>query len=183
MKKRLFVVCVIFALMFVFSLGSVSVYANEMEDTEIIIEVEEETEAEEYVTQVVEYIIAGVLGLLGTTGVAVLFRSQLKKLINSILDGIKALWKNKENAEEELNAIKNNVDSTLASLQNVKEELFDTNKHEFEALSKKVNLLCEVVLYMAGGMKELVINGTAESISDALKQIDGEVIDNASKEV
>ncbi len=183
MKRRILLISIVFALMFAFSLGSVSVYANEVEDAEIVTEIEDEDEVESYVTNVTEYIIAGVLGLLGTTGVAVLFRKQLKGLINRILDGIAAIWKNKENAEEELNAIKNNVDSTLASLQNVKEELVDTNKHEFEALSKKVNLLCEVVLYMAGGLKELVVNGTAESISDVLKEIDGEVIDNASKEV
>ena len=138
---------------------------------------------EAYTSQILEYIIAGVLGLLGTSAVAVFFRKQLKNLIASVLSGLKALKDNKETAEEDIEKIKDEADKTLASLKNVKEEMLEINKKEFEALNRQVSLLSKVVLYMAGGTKELVVNGTSESIYNLLKNFDMEVNFDGSKKI
>lgn len=146
-------------------------------------ELEEIKDIEAYTSQVVEWIIAGVLGLLGTSVVSILFRKQLKNLVTSVLNGLKALKDNKDTAEEDIKKIKDEADSTLASLKNVKEEMLKINKKEFEALNRQVSLLSKVVLYMAGGMKELVANGTSETVYNLLQEPKKEVSENASEEI
>ena len=147
------------------------------------IELGEVKDIEEYTAQIVEYIIAGILGLLGTSAVAVFFRKQLKNLVASVVNGLKALKDNKDSAEEDIKKIKNEADKTLASLKNVKTEMLEINKKEFEALNRQVAMLSKVVLYMAGGMKELVGNGTSESICNLLQNPNKEVNENASEEI
>ena len=147
------------------------------------IELGEIKDIEAYTSQIVEYIIAGILGLLGTSAVAVFFRKQLKSLVASVINGLKALKENKDTAEEDIKKIKDEADKTLASLKNVKEEMLEINKKEFEALNRQVSLLSKVVLYMAGGMKELVANGTSETVCNLLQEPKKEVSENASEEI
>lgn len=201
MKKKLLLLTVIVALMFTLSLGVVSTaYASEVEDstieteTEIPEEIAEEPilpdteldevkDIEEYTARIVEYIIAGVLGLLGTSAVAIAFRKNLKSLINKIGTALGLLKENKDTAEEDIKKIKDEADRALASLKTIKEEMIEINKKEFKSLQGQVSRLSKVVICLAGGMKELVVNGTAESICDFLKNPDKEVKENASEEI
>lgn len=146
-------------------------------------ELDEIKDIEAYTSQILEYIIAGVLGLLGTSAVAVAFRKHLKSLIKSVSTALGLLKTNKDTAEEDIKKIKQEADNTLASLKNVKEEMLEINKKEFEALNRQVSLLSKVVLYMAGGMKELVANGTSETVSNLLQEPKKEVNENASEEI
>lgn len=260
MKRRLLLISIVFALIFAFSLGSVSVYANEVEtytfgdesatsvftlvdennyscttvnsetgDTielsgsynkqdnriifylagEVLLEAEvgenntltmadseapeepilPDTELDElkgieaYTSQVVEWIIAGVLGLLGTTTLAIAFRKHLKSLTKSVLTALGLLKTNKDTAEEDIKNIKKEAENTLASLKNVKEEMTNLNQKEFNELKAMFKLLCQAFMYIADGTKELVINGTAECVGCLLKDTEKEVIDNASEEI
>lgn len=146
-------------------------------------ELQEIKDIESYTSQIVEWIIAGVLGLLGTSAVAVFFRKQLKDLVASVLNALKALKCNKDSAEEDIKKIKDEAVKTLASLKDVKEEMVEVNKKEFEALNRQVKLLSQVVIYMSGGIKELVVNGTSESIYNLLKVPNKEVKENGSEEI
>ena len=138
---------------------------------------------EAYTSQVVEWIIAGVLGLLGTTALAIAFRKNLKSLTKSVLTALGLLKTNKDTAEEDIKKIKKEADNTLASLKTIKEEMLEINKKEFEALNRQNKLLRQVILYMAGGMKELVANGTSETVCNLLQEPDKEVKENASEEI
>ena len=138
---------------------------------------------EAYTAQIVEWIIAGVLGLLGTSAVAVAFRGHLKSLIKSVSTALGLLKTNKDTAEEDIKNIKKEADNTLASLKTIKEEMLEINKKEFEALNRQNKLLRQVILYMAGGMKELVANGTSETVCNLLQEPDKEVKENASEEI
>ncbi len=138
---------------------------------------------EAHTAQIVEWIIAGVLGLLGTSAVAIAFRKHLKSLIKSVSTALGLLKTNKDTAEEDIKKIKEEADNTLASLKNVKSEMLEINKKEFEALNRQVSLLSKVVLYMAGGMKELVANGTSETVCNLLQEPSKEVKENASEEI
>lgn len=138
---------------------------------------------EAYTAQIVEWIIAGILGLLGTSAVAVFFRKQLKNLVASVVNGLKALKDNKDSAEEDIKKIKEDATNTLASLKNIKNEMLEINKKEFEALNRQNKLLRQVIFYMAGGMKELVANGTSETVCNLLQEPDKEVKENASEEI
>lgn len=161
------------------SIGTYSiVYAEEVEDTEIVelvneetTVVEEETE-QDYIRKTVEYIIAGVLGLLGTSAVAVLFRKQLKGLILSITDGLKSVKDNKDKTEEVVTDIVNKANKVIASLEMCKDELYEASIKDHEELKAQVSQLSKVILCMASGLNELVINGTSESICNALKEVD-----------
>ncbi len=146
-------------------------------------ELDEIKGVEAYTAQIVEWIIAGVLGLLGTSAVAIAFRKHLKSLIKSVSTALGLLKTNKDTAEEDIKKIKEEADNTLASLKNIKEEMLEINKKEFEVLYKQISLLSKVVLYMAGGMKELVVNGTAEHVCNLLKGPQKEVSENASEEI
>jgi len=138
---------------------------------------------EAYTAQIVEWIIAGVLGLLGTSAVAIAFRKHLKSLIKSVSTALGLLKTNKDTAEEDIKNIKKEADNTLASLKTIKEEMLEINKKEFEALNRQNKLLRQVILYMAGGMKELVANGTSETVCNLLQEPDKEVKENASEEI
>lgn len=148
-----------------------------------ITKLEEIKEIEAYTAQIVEWIIAGVLGLLGTSAVAIAFRGHLKSLIKSVSTALGLLKTNKDTAEEDIKNIKKEADNTLASLKTIKEEMLEINKKEFEALNRQNKLLRQVILYMAGGMKELVANGTSETVCNLLQEPDKEVKENASEEI
>lgn len=138
---------------------------------------------EAYTSQTTEYIIAGVLGLLGTSAVAVFFRKQLKNLVASVINGLTALKENKDTAEEDVKKIKDEADKTLASLKSAKKEMLEINKNEFATLKRQNQLLYQVIIYMASGMKELVANGTSEAVINLLQETHKEVKENASEEI
>ena len=138
---------------------------------------------EAYTAQIVEWIIAGVLGLLGTSAVAIAFRVHLKSLIKSVSTALGLLKTNKDTAEEDIKNIKEEANNTLASLKTIKEEMLEINKKEFEALNRQNKLLRQVILYMAGGMKELVANGTSETVCNLLQEPSKEVKENASEKI
>ncbi len=140
-------------------------------------------EIEELSARITEWVIAAILGISGTTLLAFIYRKSLKALVEKVLSAIGLVKKNKEEAEESIKGIKDEATNTLASLKNVKEEMLEINKKEFEALNEKVGLLSKVVLYMAGGMKELVANGTSETVCNLLQESDKEVKENASEEI
>ena len=107
----------------------------------------------------------------------------LKSLIKSVSTALGLLKTNKDTAEEDIKNIKKEADNTLASLKTIKEEMLEINKKEFEALNRQNKLLRQVILYMAGGMKELVANGTSETVCNLLQEPDKEVKENASEEI
>ena len=101
----------------------------------------------------------------------------------SVSTALGLLKTNKDTAEEDIKNIKKEADNTLASLKTIKEEMLEINKKEFEALNRQNKLLRQVILYMAGGMKELVANGTSETVCNLLQEPDKEVKENASEEI
>lgn len=138
--------------------------------------------AEEYATRIGGWIISGILGILGTIGVAVAFRKQLKTLFANVLNALSLLSTTKDETEKELKAIKKEAEDSLKSLKNVKEEVVEISKTQFNELNEKVILLSKIVIHMAGGMKELVVNGTSENINNLIKT-SKDVKEDANKEV
>jgi ethanolamine utilization cobalamin adenosyltransferase len=189
MKK----LCLLFILSIGFVLGgsTLSVYAEELpeqvvvetETTEEVEIVETEQEIEEYASKVTEYIIAGVMGLLGTSALAIAFRKTLKSLGTRVLEAIGLLKSNKDEVEEDINMIVKSAQKTVASLEKLEEKILNANEERFLEMELQMTLLCKVIIYMAGGMKELVVNGTSESISNLLKQFDKEVNLDGNEEV
>lgn len=187
MKK----LCLLFILSIGFILGgsTMNVYAEELpeqvvvenETTEEVVEIEQEVE--EYTSRVTELIVAGVMGLLGTSALAIAFRKTLKSLVTRVLEAIGVLKSNKDEVEEEVNAIVKSAQKTVASLEKLEEKILNANEERFLEMELQMTLLCKVIIYMAGGMKELVVNGTSESISNLLKQFDKEVDLDGNEEV
>ena len=164
----------------VFYLSGMELLRAEATEGNILVEVDslaeidnELSEVEKYVTQFWEYVIAGLMGLFGTTGVAILFRKQLTDLITNVGNAISNLKANKEVSDEELKVIKESALSTIASLQNVKQEMEDKYKEEREAILKELRTYREAFLMIASGSKEYVANGTAESIGNLLGENNG----------
>lgn len=121
-------------------------------------------EIESTTKKITEYIIAGVIGLLGTSGVAILFRGSLKALAGSVKTLISKAKEEKDIAKEDIEKVKKEAENTLASLKNVKDEVVNVNKKEFEALHEEIRLLKKALRYFASGAKDFVKNGTAENI-------------------
>ena len=178
---RIFILSIFIFLSFFLS-APLTVHAEANSDNSENMEVVE-SQTEDYATKVAEYIIAGILGLVGTSTVAILFRKQLKSLIGKITTALALLNTSKDTTEEEVKKIIKEADSTLASLKNVKEEIMEVNKKEYEEIKKQVMLLKQVLVYMAGGMKELVANGTSECICNLSDEPKKEVKENASEEI
>ena len=120
-----------------------------------------------------------------------------QKSVNTILYGQQLGWNQfkvardiKEKIESELTELLKLIaeyKEILADINKVlaiiKEEMLEINKKEFEALNRQNKLLRQVILYMAGGMKELVANGTSETVCNLLQEPDKEVKENASEEI
>ena len=136
---------------------------------------------EAYTTQIVEWIIAGVLGLLGTSAVAIVCRKHLKNLDVSVVNGISLLKTNKDKAEEDITIITKKAQDSIATLEKLKDEVLEQDKEKFLVLEKQIKLLLNVILSLVDGTKELVVNGTAEHITNMLNDINKEVMINASK--
>ena len=157
---------------------------SELADDNLLTSEDEEiNEVEDYTAQIVEYIIAGVLGLLGTGVTALAFRKHLKSLINSISTALGLIKQNKDSAEEDIKNVIKEAENTIASLKNIKTDIKDENRKEFEMMQKQISLLIQIISYMSSGMKELVANGTAESVYNLLKEPITEVKDNANEEI
>ena len=120
-------------------------------------------EVEEYSAKITGYIISAVLGILGTLGVYVLSRKELKKLLKNVLTAIGLLKTSKDENEGEIKTIISNAKILIASLENFKSEMLEENKKEFETLKNEIYMI-------ACGSRELVSNGTAMKISDTIKK-------------
>ena len=138
-------------------------------------------EFETYTSRVVEWIIAGVLGLLGTGAAAVAFRKQLVGLISTISTALNALKTNKENAEEEIGKVKEDALKTLASLEKVKNDVLEANSEEFGLMRKHISILEDVVVLLATGSKEHIQNGTSEKILAIIKNNRMDINDDSKK--
>ena len=174
------------------TIGSVGIaYADEpiqeTTQTEVVLESEEQlTELEEIektTSNILEYIIAGVLGLFGTSVVAVGFRASLKSLSGTVKATLVKVKDTKTLAEEDIKGLKNECEKTIASLQNVKEELANSYNEEFKKLQREIQMLKDVIFALATGTKELVVNGTAESISNILKNVIKEVNEDGKQKI
>ena len=178
MKKLFLLTLMVFAM--VLSFGGLAVVSAEeiVEEQEVVetVEVESLEDTEELTKQITEYVIAGVLGLFGTSALAIVFRRSLKSLALGVVNGIKEIKTNKTDAETSIKKLKEDAENTLASLKMLKDEISEQNKEEFETL--KTAILC-----LATGIKELIVNGTSEKVSNILKLPNKEVGDNGSEEV
>lgn len=185
--KKLFLVFLIAFLMTCFT-GVAVVHAEGEEQTPTNETVVEQNEGylsslEEETARIVEWIIAGVVGLVGTTGIAVAFRSQLMTLFEQVKTALVSLKTNKELSEETLKGIKKEAQNTLKSLEKVKEEVCDLHKEEFTALREQIALLEKTVCIFAGGTSEMISNGSAKAICDLVSNKGFEVSENEGKEV
>lgn len=180
---------------YVFEIGEnnqLTIYEKSSEIENTTTNLEELKEVEDVIKNVVDYIIAGVLGLLGTTGVALIFKGILKALIDKITQSINDLKAEKDNLEEDLTNTKNQAEKVLASLEKTSEQLGldmqktmaqmkEENKEEFEKLKSDLALIKKVLPYIAGGMSELVKKGIAENVCNLLDE--GEIEENESEEI
>lgn len=119
-------------------------------------------EVEEYSAKITGYIISAVLGILGTLGVFVFSRKEIKNLLKNVLAAIGLLKTSKDQNEGEINTIISNAKKLIASHENFKSEMLEENKKEFEILKTEIYMI-------ACGLRELVSNGTAMKISDTIK--------------
>ena len=178
MKKLFLLTLMVFTM--VLSFGGVAVVSAEEiveEPQEVITEVVDTLEeTEELTKQITEYIIAGVLGLFGTSALAIVFRKSLKNLALGVINGIKEIKANKVDAETSIKGLKESAENTIASLKMLKEDISEQNKEEFE-------LLKQAIFCMATGIKELIVNGTSEKVSNILNMPNKEVGDNGSEEI
>lgn len=126
-------------------------------------ELSEIKEVEEYSEKITGYIISAVLGILGTLGVFVFSRKEIKNLLKNVLAAIGLLKTNKDQNEGEIKTIISNAKILIASLENFKSEMLEENKKEFETLKNEIYMI-------ACGSRELVSNGTAMKISDTIKK-------------
>ncbi len=188
--KKLFLIFLL-SIGFIFSGSSTTVYASELpeentsteiqeEREEISIETmpeltEEQKEIEDYTTRLTEWIIAGVIGLLGTSALAIAFRKHLKNLIASVINGISLLKTSKDKADEDITTITKKAQDTIATLEKLKDEIVEQDKERFSVLETQIKVLITAFMSLVGGTKELVVNGTAEYISNILSTIDKEV--------
>lgn len=140
-------------------------------------------EIEELSARITEWVIAAILGVSGTTLVAFIYRKSLKALVEKVLSAIGLVKKNKEEAEESIKGIKDEATNTLASLKTVKKEIVEETQKENEITRRQNLILCKAMLYIAGGMKELVVNGTSEKVCNLLEELDKGVNENAGQEV
>jgi hypothetical protein len=188
MKK--IIILMIMALMFTLTFGVTSIaYAEELPSENNTVEIEQETEqepieetteieeTESVVKRVVEWIIAGLVGLLGTSGAALLFRASLKGLSSDVKGVIAKIKANNELGEEELNKVIKSAKSSLASLEELKGEISKEVKEHFDILERQVLLLEKALSSIANGTKELVVNGVSETVDNLLKEA------NASEKV
>ena len=129
----------------------------------------EETTVEDYTKKISEWVITAVLGLLGTSAVAVAFRTQLKELFRNVGTALASLKDNKDTAETQIKELQKNAQKTIASLENVRKEMLEENKEQFENTQQQIEILTKAIMFIACGMTELVANGTSETISDMLK--------------
>jgi peptidoglycan hydrolase CwlO-like protein len=158
---------------------------EEIPTTETVVEENESylSSLEEETARIVEWIIAGIVGIVGTSGAAVLFRKQLVTLFEQVKTALASLKTNKELAEETLKGIKKEAQNTLKSLEKVKEEVCELHKDEFAALREQIALLEKTVCIFAGGTKEMICNGSAKAICDLVANNGFEVSENEGKEV
>lgn len=174
----------------IFSGSAVVVYADTVEapeesvvETVEVVEEVDIAEIEEYTAKITTWVVSTILGILGTTGVAVLFRKQLKGLITKILSAIGVLNTKKDEFEEQVKEIISSAKSVLASVEKVGNKIIEDTKEEMNALRNDFNLLCTAMSYLVCGMQELVSNGTSEDVCNMLKDFNKEVENNASKEI
>lgn len=188
--KKLFLIFLL-SIGFIISGSAMTVYALELPEENLSTEIQEESEEiltetipelteeqkeiEDYTTRLTEWIIAGVMGLLGTSAIAIAFRKHLKNLIASVVNGISLLKTSKDRAEEDITLITKKAQDTIASLEKLKDEIVEQDKEKFSVLEAQVKLLITVFMSLVGGTKELVVNGTAEYISNILSTVDKEV--------
>lgn len=195
MKKKFLLGILIVAILSVLSIGVFSVQANELnaetestqteeyiqtEDSTIEntqtdssntenTEIEENLKYKETIAQVLEYIIAGIIGLFGTGAVAIGYRNNLIKLINKTSTALTSIKENKETAEEDIKTVQKSALDTLASLKNLKAEIKETSKEGYDDLKKEISALKEIIRLMSSGNKELVMNGSSEKIANIIK--------------
>jgi Tfp pilus assembly protein PilO len=181
MKK--IIILMIMALVVTLTFGVTTIaYAEELPSENNTVEIEQETEqepieetteieeTESVIKRVVEWIIAGLVGLFGTSCAALFFRACLKGLINEVKGLIANIKANKELSEEELIKVIKSAKSLLASLEGLKGEMSKEVKERFDRLEK-------VLSSIANGTKELVVNGVSETVDNLLKEA------NASEKV
>lgn len=168
-----------------FYLSGEILFSGEIAENNVLIEVKEPIEEikesiekikEIDITTIIEWVLAGVVGLFGTTAVAILFRKQLKALLNQVISALASLNKNKDNAKEEIKEIVQEAKETIKALKKVR----DSVSKEKEEVVASVESLKKMILCMANGTKELVVNGTSETLCGLVEK---EVNENASKEV
>ncbi len=196
MKKILLVIMVI--LMAIPMVGTITVYANET-NQEIVEEIPLETpsknegennldeylskleEAKEIVKDIVKWIISAIIGGLGGLSVSLLFKKFLGGLVAKVLQGKNDISATKAETEKQVKEIRNEVSSTLASLEKsrndmmegfkgMKAQLIEENQKSNAELKEDINLIKKALPYIAGGMTELVKNGIAESVYDLLSK-------------
>lgn len=163
MKKIL----ILLALICISLIPCAMVYAQE-ETTETTI-VEEVSEVEQEVERITDYVIAGVLGLLGTSAVAVGCRKGIKVLVTKVVDSVSLVKETKAKADEDINNIKNEVESQIASLKTLKEDMLKLLDEMLVKVQAEGVAQREAILTLANGFKELVVNGTSETISNILQ--------------
>jgi hypothetical protein len=183
MKKILLLVTLMLTTIFTSSVVVANAETLEAPIEEVVEIQETEEVIEDYTQKVTNWIISGVLGLLGTLGVATLFRKQLKELIAKVLTLLGVVGDNKDKAKEELDKIINTAKSVLASVEKAGNKIIEDTKEEMNALRNDFNLLCTAMSYLVCGMQELVSNGTSEDVCNMLKDFNKEVENNASKEI
>ena len=183
MKKILLLATLMLATIFTSSVVVANAETSEAPIEEVVEIQENEEVIEDYTQKVTNWIISGVLGLLGTLGVATLFRKQLKELIAKVLTLLGVVGDNKDKAKEELDKIINTANSVLASVEKANEDLIEGTNENINSLRGDLNLLSTAIICLACGMNELVSNGTSEDVCNILKDFNKEVENNASKEI
>ena len=183
MKKILLLVTLMLTTIFTSSVVVANAETSEAPIEEVVEIQETEEEIEDYTQKVTNWIISGVLGLIGATGVAYLFRKQLKGLINKILGVLGVISTNKDEAKEEIDKIINTANSVLARVEKANEKLIEGTNENIASLRNDLNLLSTAMICLACGMNELVSNGTSEDVCNILKDFNKEVENNASKEI
>ena len=183
MKKILLLVTLMLTTIFTSSVVVANAETLEAPIEEVVEIQETEEVIEDYTQKVTNWIISGVLGLLGTLGVATLFRKQLKELIAKVLTLLGVVGDNKDKAKEELDGIINTANSVLARVEKASENIIEGTNENINSLRSDFNVLSTAIICLACGMNELVSNGTSEDVCNILKDFNKEVENNASKEI
>lgn len=132
---------------------------NTLVDYSLTTENSETSENIEWLKNIGNWIISGIVSIAGSTAIGIIFKTVLKKIVDDILTFKK---ESKEKIETGIKKLEEEKELFIAQKEEFEKEKaeFLQQRKEFYANSK------DAILTIAGGFKELVANGTAEKVKE-----------------